>query len=500
MSVFGLILPLYEDGVVLAVENGQITFRDSTGALSVERRRQLRERRDEVIAFLQQAPFQTRVPSYNMERILAQAHDGVTFGNGMVLLEFTGKLDIDVLRRALDAVVHRHASLRTQLQSEDCDTHQTVLTSVSLDVEVVDVSTQMTPVEHAHAMVRHMVRTPFDRSRAPLLRASIFIVCRQRHIAGIVVDHLVCDATSQAVLLLELREHYLQMKSLKASRLRTPRQYHDFSMAQRIAVKGSWQPRIARCVAALVPYYSAGRCSSQKTHALYTTCSDQFRIGVGKSAALAELSTRYRVTPYTIIFAAYALTLATFFDREAVPVWTVMANRDDPLTVGVIGFCVNPLPIWVTVDPATRCIDFLRQVSAAYLEALGDRHVPAHCIGKALKEHTGQRLEEIEEFGINFNYSRRAVAAATWADSLRVVPLALRLDEPKTWYSRIYLWMTLSDDDAHGTIAYCRQTLPDGRHLDFLECMDRVLESIIKHPIGTIKDSVSRRRLTAGSV
>lgn len=485
MGVFSLILSLYEDNVVLAVEDGRIRFDAPTGALSAERMQQLRERRSEVIAFLQEAPFQTRVLSYNMERILDQTSDGVAFSNSAIVLEFLGELDIAALCQALESVGHRHASLRTHLQSRDGDTYQTVLTSMPFAVEVKDVSATSAPLECALSMLRDMVRAPFNRSQAPMLRAAILAVGRQRHIAGIVVDHLVFDGASSAVLLLELRQHYLQLKSQGAPGLGIPRQYYDFSMAQRIAVKGQWQHRIAGRVAALVPYYSVGERRSHKMR--YTTCSDQFHIGVGRSAALAKLSERYQVTPYTVVWAAYALTLAVFLQRRAVAVWTVAANRDDPLSVGVIGFCVNPLPIWVTVDPAVRCVDFLQQAWEAYSEAMRDCRVPVHSIGKALLASTGERLEALEEFGINLNYGVQ-VAAPTWTDSLSVTPFPLHLEDPKTWYSRVYLWMTLSDSGVYGTIAYCRETFPSGEHREFVKCMDEILSAMILRPMSSLRD------------
>lgn len=485
-GVFGLILSFYEDGIALSVDDDRIAF-CAPVALSGERERQVRERKAEIAAFLRVAPFQTRVVSYNMQRILKQTADGVAFTNVSIVLEFLGEFAVATFSSALECVVRRHASLRTHLENLDGDTYQTVLASIAPAVEVVDVSAAAAPGELALSMLRDTARTPFNRMKAPLLTARIFVIDQRRHIVGVVADHLIFDGASGGVFLQELCYHYRQLSSECNPHLQPARQYYAFSLAQRIAVKTQWRDRIARRANSLAPYFSVASSHQRQLRSRYTTLSDQFRMGAGKIAALIELSQRFQMNPYILVCAAYALTIATVLGRDAVAIWTVAANRDDPLTQGVIGCCVNPLPIWVALDPEACCMDFVRLIWRAYVAALRDSSLPAYCVGEVFGARTAERFEALEEFGINFNYAAQG-PPSLWTNSLRVKSLALNADDPKTWYSRIYLWLTLSDKDIHGTIAYCKETFPGGEHRQFVRYMDELLEGIILRPAQAIRD------------
>ena len=95
-----------------------------------------------------------------------------------------------------------------------------------------DLTGAIAPEDAARHAIQVEFTRPFDLSRAPLLRASLFRVGERRWLLSLVVHHIVADGWSLDVLFRELSALYAGSPSLPA----LPIQYRDYSqwMAGRI--------------------------------------------------------------------------------------------------------------------------------------------------------------------------------------------------------------------------------------------------------------------------
>src|SRR5207237_6804878 len=115
--------------------------------------------------------------SFGQERLwfLDQLHPGAGLYHRPAALRLAGKLDRAALERSLNAVVQRHAVLRTSFSAPTGTPCQLVHPTVVLplprhDLREVPATERETG---ARRLLEDAARRPFDLAEAPLLRATL---------------------------------------------------------------------------------------------------------------------------------------------------------------------------------------------------------------------------------------------------------------------------------------------------------------------------------------
>jgi Condensation domain len=115
-------------------------------------------------------------------------------------------VDIPALRRAFQALIDRHPSLRTTFMVQAGQPVQQVHEHQQVHFEETDAS-RWSEDELKTRLVQEVQR-PFDLEHGPVLRVSLFTQSAREHILLLVVHHIVIDFWSLAVLLNELSVLY----------------------------------------------------------------------------------------------------------------------------------------------------------------------------------------------------------------------------------------------------------------------------------------------------
>ncbi|HWM06186.1 MAG TPA: condensation domain-containing protein, partial [Actinophytocola sp.] len=145
-------------------------------------------------------------------------------------VHLAGPLDPGRLAEALRTVVHRHEALRTTFGSVDGLPNQVVASRMHVPLIAVDESA-----------VDRLVRTPFDLSTGPLLRAGLVRRSAKEHVLVLVVHHSVVDGWSCAILFDELARSYAGEALAEP-----PLQYPDYAVWQREQVDANSFAEAAR--------------------------------------------------------------------------------------------------------------------------------------------------------------------------------------------------------------------------------------------------------------
>ena len=124
--------------------------------------------------------------------------------NQSLVLDFGGELDETALKRALQALVDRHDSLRTSFSSdgEYFEVHE----SKPVELEHVDVSAGGS--DAADAWVNAEAAQVFDLEVSPLLRAGLLRLSPDHCRLVLIQPHIVTDGWSMQVLAVELGTLY----------------------------------------------------------------------------------------------------------------------------------------------------------------------------------------------------------------------------------------------------------------------------------------------------
>ena len=148
-----------------------------------------------------------------------------------VCYEIDGNLRTDAFRRAWEALVTRHAALRTAILWDGLEQPvQVVRTHVEVPFVEVDLANH--PAEVRSARVEELKsrdrQAAFDLTRAPLMRCTLIRLGEDRHYFIWNIHHLVVDRWSHGTLFADLRALYAALIVGDAAELAPPVEFRDY--------------------------------------------------------------------------------------------------------------------------------------------------------------------------------------------------------------------------------------------------------------------------------
>ncbi|RME55840.1 MAG: non-ribosomal peptide synthetase, partial [Deltaproteobacteria bacterium] len=112
------------------------------------------------------------------------------------LVRIRGPLDVDLLRESLRDLCQRQESLRTAFGARGGRPFQRVVPEVEVPLDSVDLSEEADPDRVLHADAERRVAHPFDLSKPPLFRVTLYRLGPAEHVLLLVMHHIVSDGWS----------------------------------------------------------------------------------------------------------------------------------------------------------------------------------------------------------------------------------------------------------------------------------------------------------------
>ncbi|MEM9292781.1 MAG: amino acid adenylation domain-containing protein [Acidobacteriota bacterium] len=318
-----------------------------------------------------------------------------------------GELEISALRRALDEVVARHASLRTVFGERDGEPFQHIAAPRRQQLPVVDLrsledggegdqeesAAEDAGLQALQRLVDREAAVPFDLAAGPLLRTTLARIDDAggvpRHALLFTMHHIVSDGWSCGIFMREVVTLYLAFAhgggaadaGLEAPKL----QFHDYAVWQRRYLDGP----------ALEQQLDFWRDTLEGAPPFLELPTDHPRPAVqthrGASfgrllpaALTSQVQARCReagVTPFAWLLTAFGVLLARASGQRDMVVGTPVAGRHRTEVEGMIGFFINSLPLRLRLErqageqaPSFR--QLLDRVQRAFLEAHERQDVP----------------------------------------------------------------------------------------------------------------------------
>ena len=261
-----------------------------------------------------------------------------------------GTLHVEALHRALNTIVERHASLRTSFSQVNGEPVQHIVQQLVLDFPLTDLSEQ-TPDEKEAEVKRLSVneaRSPFDLSRAPLVRCALIRIGAEDHLLLVTMHHIVSDGWSMDVLHREiwlLYEAFCQGRPSPLPEL--PIQYADFSVWQRQWFQGEilekqlayWKERLAGAP----PVLELPADRPHPTVQSFRGATHSVMLSVQFLSDIKEFSRKAGGTLFMTLLAAFQLLLHRYTGQEDIVVGSPIAGRNRFEIENLIGFFVNTL-------------------------------------------------------------------------------------------------------------------------------------------------------------
>jgi amino acid adenylation domain-containing protein len=332
--------------------------------------------------------------SYAQQRLwfLNQLEPASPFYNLARAIRLSGVLEIETLRRALDAAVARHESLRTTIVTVDGSPVQVIAAAVGVALPLIDLGGFAPEAREAEAvrLVAEEARRPFDLAKGPLFRSTLLRLAETDHVLLLTLHHIVSDAWSATILFRELSILYEAFAAGRRSPLAPlPIQYADYAVWQREWLQGDvlegqlayWKRQLAGApgLLALPTDRPRSRVPSDRGQ------RQSWQAAEGLADAVRGLSRREGVTVFMTLLAAFQALLCLHAKQEDIVVGTPAANRDRAETEGLIGFLVNTLVLRTDLsgDPSFRMV--LGRVRDVALGGYAHRDVPFEKVVEAMQ-------------------------------------------------------------------------------------------------------------------
>ncbi|MEU6487191.1 condensation domain-containing protein [Streptomyces sp. NPDC046887] len=287
-----------------------------------------------------------------------------------------GALDLAALEAALTALVARHSALRVRFRQQaeepyaETPYQETLAAPERIALPVV----RCEPAEAAELLARE-ARRPFDLAAGALPRALVLRHGEQDHTVLVVFHHITIDGGSLETVATELAGLYAAARSGGPAVLPgTPPQYLDHARREHAAAGGHepglrhWAERLAGAAPVSLP----GPARGTSTGSVAVSRS----LPAALPAELRELGTRHGATLFTVALAAAFASLHRLTGADDLVIGVAGTHRRGSAMRGLVGLCVNTLPVRVDLGGDPSFATLLGRVREALLDAQHHGDVP----------------------------------------------------------------------------------------------------------------------------
>ncbi len=298
-------------------------------------------------------------------------------------LRVRGKLDVEVLERALQEVARKHETLRTRFVAIKGEPQQVIEDQVDIRLPLLDltsISGEKEREAEAMRLAREEAELPFNLKQAPLIRGKLLRLGALDHVLLFTMHHIISDAWSIGVLIEEVSVLYGAFSAGQPSPLpELPIQYADYSEWQREWLEGGsleeqlayWRKQLAQVSMLQLPTDRTGTTSQSQSGA---TC--EFVIAANVARQLKKLAEGQGATLFMVLLAAFQTLLYRYTGQDDITVGTPIAGRDSGETEKLIGFFINTLVLRGDLSGEPSFIELVQRTKEVTLQAYAHQDVP----------------------------------------------------------------------------------------------------------------------------
>ena len=299
-----------------------------------------------------------------------------------LVLRMKGHLNAPALERAINAIIGRHAVLRTTFSEAAGAPVQIIHESCAVAMRFADLTG--VPFDDSREQLNRLVpeetRIPFDLTQGPLLRMLLVTLSAEEYVFVLTMHHVVGDGWSLAVFTRELASIYKAYVSDSAPDLpELPVQYADYAVWQREWFRGEvlesqlayWRTQLAD-----LPRLALPIAQRQERLPDYTAGEHRFHLGRELTDRLRALSQRENVTLFMTLLGAFQTLLFRYTGQSDFAVGSPIAGRNQRAVEDLIGFFVNTLVLRADLSGNPSFREVLRRVRQRALEAYTNQELP----------------------------------------------------------------------------------------------------------------------------
>ncbi|OUS25462.1 hypothetical protein A9Q99_21285 [Gammaproteobacteria bacterium 45_16_T64] len=414
MLLMDLLDVLAQKKIKLWLEDGGLRFSAPADVFTSKLKASVVEKKSEIIAFLMDAqktkvdsiPLADRsqsIPlSLNQQRlwILHQLEPESVAYNMPIILKLLGDVDVVCFERALQEVVARHETLRTQIIQEGQVACQKITDSTLPTLSVTDLThlSNEEQSEKLQAEIDRELKTPFTLGVDPLFRVRLLTLGNDTKVEYVLLmsmHHIITDGWSLGIVVQELIACYNTLVKTStlmavpqsqgelqrlASLPELDIQYADFSVWQRERMAGDeltrqldfWRnylPRDGFVLNLPTDYERTTKPTlegASVSHTVPRSVLNDFK----------ELIQGVDATLFMGLLAVFDVLLAKYSNQSQINVGTPNAGRNRAEVECLVGFFISTLVMSTHVKRTDRFIDVLKNVKQGAVEVYSNQEAP----------------------------------------------------------------------------------------------------------------------------
>jgi len=281
-----------------------------------------------------------------------------------------GPLDVEVLRRSIEALIRRHESLRTRLVTVDGLPQQWIDVPRAYRLKIVDLSGPVIEDRTSEAMrlVQEFVDQKIDLSLGPLFEARLWKLSTGEHVFVLMISHFVSDGMSNGILVRELWTLYDQAAGGHSFSLPAlPIQYPDFAVWQQQTHmawlnnhESYWRDHLKGLLRLEIP----SDLRPEETHdPVGLTVNVPF--GATLTAQLQECARRERTLLPLVVLTVYASVISHWCGQNDLLILMLSHGRQGrPELQNMIGCLASALHLRVTLNDEDTFRSLLTRIQA----------------------------------------------------------------------------------------------------------------------------------------
>jgi non-ribosomal peptide synthetase component F/acyl carrier protein len=310
-------------------------------------------------------------------------------------VNFTGRirgpLDVAAIKSALQALLDRHAALRTTFVIHEGEPMQKVHEQVSLNCKETDAADwDWAKIKTYLAEEAHK---PFNLETAPLMRAELLVRSAQEHIITLTVHHIVGDYWSLMLLVDEVRAVYpAQRDGTRAALAPIGLQYSDYVRWQAKMLRSPEGERLwsywRRQLGGELPVLQLPTERVRAPVQTYSGKNHFFKIDERLTGRLNALAKSEGVTLYMVMLAAFHVLLHRTSGQDDVFIGSPMFGRSRPEFAQMVGYFTNMVVLRAKFADDPTFSDCLSQARQTVLGALKHQEFPFSLLVERLQPVT----------------------------------------------------------------------------------------------------------------
>ncbi|WP_295839385.1 non-ribosomal peptide synthetase, partial [uncultured Xanthomonas sp.] len=312
-----------------------------------------------------------------------QLEGGSTQYNVPCALHLRGGLDLAALQATLDALVARHAVLRTVYAVEHCEPVQRVLPPSPVPLARLDLAAiaRSELDMHVAQLLRDEASAAFDLSADIMLRGALVDLAAEEHLLLLTLHHIASDGESMGVVVREFGALYRAFRSGAADPLPPlPVQYADYAVWQQnwlgtdaaAGLRAHWRERLQGAPPVHALPLDRPRPLQQDFVAEAVECW----LPSPLLQACKAFAAAHDATVFMVLQAALAALLSRWSGERDIVVGTPVSGRTLQEVEPLIGFFVNTVALRTELSAGNGFAELLAQVRERALAAFAHQDLP----------------------------------------------------------------------------------------------------------------------------